>query len=471
MGKISKDDLMDCEKFNEIISEIKDEFKNDFNNAKNEILEFLKMGVKDKDQPIRYISTWQLSCLKENEELIDDILEILLDVMKNDDDQCVRQRAAYVLYDMDEKLDSIKDKLIELLRTSSNGEVRGEAAYLLGKIKDPKTIPLIFSKLKKESNDSARSLIAWSLGDFRKEASVAVPALIDLMKKDKSEVVRWRSALSLGLIGDKKAIPALIQQLTCDNCGDVRSSVANALGEMRAIEALPYLNKSLLNDKHEDTRFEVTMAIGSMEEAADFSIPMLVEAMKNDESSRVRSMAVQVFPSIGNESKKIIPDLIEVLLNDEDNFVRSMTIRTLGKLEAIEALETINFLIKEGSIKEDEFDVLISLARIQGNKSKSYSKILKLKNKEELGEWELRDIELLELRYEVEERIDKIKDEIINLREITQKPLQSEIKFIIKDGIENLNIILNELKNELPKSQKIFIPRELTKERLFELRF
>ena len=86
---------------------------------------------------------------------------------------------------MDEKLDSIKDELIELLRSSPNGEVKGEAAYLLGKINDPKIIPLIFSKLKKESNDNARSLIAWSLSYFGKEASVTVPALINLLKNDK----------------------------------------------------------------------------------------------------------------------------------------------------------------------------------------------------------------------------------------------------------------------------------------------
>jgi len=147
-----------------------------------------------------------------------------------------------------------------------------------------------------------------------------------------------------------------------------------------------------------------------------------------------------------------------------------MTVRTLGKLEAKEALETIDFLIKEGSINEDEFDVLIALARIQGKKSKAYSKIIKMKNKDDLGEWELREIELLELRFEIEERINKIKDEIINLKGIAQKPFQSEIKFIIKDRIDNLNVILNELLSELPKSQKIFIPKELTKDRLFELR-
>ena len=86
MGQSNNDIHIDCDTFNETISEIKDEFKDDFNKARSEILDFIKKGVKDKEQSIRYITTWHLSCLKENEEPIDDILKILLDVMKNDKD-------------------------------------------------------------------------------------------------------------------------------------------------------------------------------------------------------------------------------------------------------------------------------------------------------------------------------------------------------------------------------------------------
>ncbi|MGC9781652.1 MAG: HEAT repeat domain-containing protein [Candidatus Heimdallarchaeota archaeon] len=469
MGHNNEENLLNCEEFEQIIAEIVNDFDGDTNKAKSEILNFIKEGIYNESQSIRYITTWHLSCLKENNEISTEIIKILLDVMTKDMDQCVRERAAWVLFEMSDRLSFILSDLIDIFNSSSYPEVRGYVALILGKIGNSEITPLLLSKIKKERNSKTQSLIAWGLGYLGKNATIAVPVLIDLMKNDES-LVRWRSAQALGLIGDNKAIPVLLNALKEDKCGDVRSSTVNALGKLEALEAIPHINWTILNDDHEDTRFEATMAIGLMGNHANISIPVLIETMKNDESSRVWAMAVQMFPSLGKESKKAIPELINVMLNDEDEFVQIMTIRTLGSLEAKEALEPIKFLQKQDIFQNDVFEIFLALARIEGKKSDSYQQLVKLKEKDNFSEWELKDYELLSLRFDIEDRINRIIKEFFFFNEITTNQIHSEIKYILFEKIDFLKTYLEDILKQKPHSQKLILPERLMKKRLFSLR-
>ncbi len=75
-----------------------------------------------------------------------------------------------------------------------------------------KTVPELIEDLK-NSDPIVRSLALDALYFLGEQAKEAVPAIIEVLKKDSVPYLRMQAAAALGMIGDKAAIPALIEAL------------------------------------------------------------------------------------------------------------------------------------------------------------------------------------------------------------------------------------------------------------------
>lgn len=85
---------------------------------------------------------------------------------------------------------------------------------------------------------------AWALGSKFKDRAVAIPVLIETLKRNENEVTRVVAVLSLQRLADPAAVPALVELLS-DGDSDVRAGAADVLGEIgpRAREAVPVLQE------------------------------------------------------------------------------------------------------------------------------------------------------------------------------------------------------------------------------------
>ncbi len=150
---------------------------------------------------------------------------------------------------------------------------------------------------------------------------------------DTSPSVRWSAAVALGKIGPdaKAAVPALIEALKDEN-SEMRRRVAVALGNIGpdAKAAVPALIEAL-KDENKNVRDSAAVALGTLGPDAKAAVPVLIEALK-DEGMVVRREAAGALGEIGPDAKAVVPALIAAL-KDEDWRVRGQAAEALGRIQ------------------------------------------------------------------------------------------------------------------------------------------
>jgi HEAT repeat protein len=162
-------------------------------------------------------------------------------------------------------------------------------------------LPVLVAALKEPNAWDA----ALALGAMREAASNAVPALIEVIQREKvSRPLREMpvSALALGKIG-APAVPGLIEVTTHPD-PRVRTSAAMALGFIggKADAALPHL-VPLLRDSNADVRRAATLAIGNIDTGEHVAalVPALIK-LATDEDIFLSSLAASTLERVDPEA-------------------------------------------------------------------------------------------------------------------------------------------------------------------------
>ena len=137
--------------------------------------------------------------------------------------------------------------LIEAL-TDPDIAVRDSAAWALGELQDPRAIKPLISALNDKAMPPQYSLSAWALVKYDPDS--LIPALLDSLRAD-SPWVRWRAALTLGLLRDPRGVEPLTRALN-DPDLEVRRRVIASLGEIGERGAIEPLKRMLADDTGED---------------------------------------------------------------------------------------------------------------------------------------------------------------------------------------------------------------------------
>jgi len=175
--------------------------------------------------------------------------------------------------------------------------------------------------------------------------TVAVRALIEILKKDTEAMVRRAAAWSLGELDDPRAIPALSDALRGDADVEVRRNAAHALGEIEDARAVPALSEALRRDRDITVRKAIVQALSDIEDPASASV--LFPVLK-DSDPEMRRLGAEALGSIENLNSV---DELMPLVRDDVAEVRRAAVEALGSLEDKRALPALTRALGDSDVE------------------------------------------------------------------------------------------------------------------------
>ncbi|MGO8749112.1 MAG: HEAT repeat domain-containing protein [Thermoguttaceae bacterium] len=288
---------------------------------------------KQSDAPdavLKIVSAWALVKIKPDDAKLKDKVIALLGDAAGSKEPLARAAAMRALVD----LHPSPEKILPALRPhllSADKEVAAEALRTLTGLGQA-SVPALVEALTVLEHRPVVAAVLASMGEGAKEA---VPALIEIVKTDKSPESRKEALMALGAIGPaaKEAVPAAIAALG-DRNEKVNYAACFALGRIgpAAIAAEPELKKKLTSA---DPLFPSAAAwaivkIDPKTPDAPQLVPQLMKALDYHEPL-IRAGTARTLGHLGPVAKEALPALRK-LLDDKDENVKK------AAAEAIKAI-------------------------------------------------------------------------------------------------------------------------------------
>jgi HEAT repeat protein len=205
--------------------------------------------------------------------------------------------------------------------------VAAYAAEALGKIGDPKAIPILIEAVE-EDDDYLRTDAADALETFGPGAKAAIPALVRVLKSGKAHCCFVANAL--GAVDEEGiSVPALTEALG-DESPQMRRFAAYGLSRMggKAGPAEEALHDGL-QDSDLGARIAAAQAHWSVSGKADESVDVLRSVLRAPPTWIVQVWAANALAHIGPDAKAAVPELIACLDNEH---AASSAVAALGKI-------------------------------------------------------------------------------------------------------------------------------------------
>jgi HEAT repeat protein/beta-lactamase regulating signal transducer with metallopeptidase domain len=191
---------------------------------------------------------------------------------------------------------------------------------------------------------AVRQAAAEALGSAKD--SVAVRALMNVLRTDDSPAVRRAAAWSLGEIGDDLAIPALADALTKDRDAEVRKNAASALGSIDSPRATPALIQALEHDTNISVRREAAEALSNIEDPA--ATDALIRVLDRDNDPGVKRSAIEAIDNL--DASRALP-AVSGALRDSDAAVRRAAADALGSMEDNDAVPALMAVARDSDVE------------------------------------------------------------------------------------------------------------------------
>lgn len=332
-------------------------------------------ALRDSDRKVRNHSVVALGHLwwywgargPEAETAVPALIELLL----KDDDRYTRREAAYALARIGQRAKAAIPALTQALNDREE-TVRKYAGYALNDIgkADPLDVPTLVSRFKdkdvqvreeaaerllsqdeevrraalpallegiKDSNRKVRINSVMALNNLfgrerGPEVEAVVRAMMELLKRDADDGVRWSAVNVLDDIGPeaRAAVPLLIEALGEEESRN-RCSAARALGQIGSDskEAAPTLIK-MLKDPDAEVRYSAAIALGQIGIGKDDAISVLLDDLKSDDYG-VRSQAAYGLQTFGPAAGAGAP-LLAGMLRETEPSSRYRAASALGEI-------------------------------------------------------------------------------------------------------------------------------------------
>lgn len=329
-------------------------------------IEPLNSLLYDDDPDIRISTIEALKKIGSNE-----CVELIINMLKDENIE-VRLFAVHILGEFARKNRyALKNKLLPFLITQLEDQspfIQLAAAEEI-QFLNPKLAGLpMLELLKKETyNDFRKDILDVLIETGTEEA---VPYLIDLLiNENEDEDIRGISALTLGVIGDKRAIEPLLQTYFKNQNIELQSDIVNALGEIGGEKAFELL-VSLLESTQWELRKEAIRSLGNYIHYEP-AVTHLIACLK-DTDSYIRGNAISALERLGDKSAV---DVLIEMLSDEDASVRKYAIDALEVIGDVRALPALEWMVRNdaGYTPRSQIRVVASRA-IQEIKKKQQDK-------------------------------------------------------------------------------------------------
>ena len=239
--------------------------------------------------------------------------------------------------------------LIELAAMRSV-DVRRSAALASGRTRHAKALPALCDLLEKERDLSTRGCVLLGLGDHRGDDAEAT-LLRELTSGSKA--LRGFAALAIGVFGrgrdDTEAMGrAVAKGLLAERNRDQKGAYLLALGMLRHEASRRLVADHLSGDDASPTRGAAATALGFL--GGEASIAPLVNALANDSCPGTRQ---QVARALANCGPNAIDALIAALRTEKDGHVRAGVLWALGSFDDVRATNALLACVADESENVD----------------------------------------------------------------------------------------------------------------------
>jgi HEAT repeat protein/S1-C subfamily serine protease len=248
---------------------------------------------------------------------------------------------------------------------SPNKDFRSKAIANLGKIGSGArlAVPDLIQVLKKEADGGVRRQAVEALN------KIGVPEKKDLQLltaglSDTNSDVRGYAATALGKLGREGRIYiADLLKAKKDTDSSVRQAVIRSLGQVGRIDKEIVMDalKEGLKDSDKDVRVAAAESIVLLGPSAQ-DIPVLKDCLKHPDSE-VQIAGARALWSLGPEAKDTVGALMETLNSSKDDQVRGAIVTTLGQIGAA-SKSAVPAILETMKVKEIRPKAILALAKI-----------------------------------------------------------------------------------------------------------
>ncbi|NHJ05961.1 MAG: HEAT repeat domain-containing protein [Candidatus Heimdallarchaeota archaeon] len=199
------------------------------------------------------------------------------------------------------------------------------------------------AKLLSNSDHRIRKTVTLAIKEIGPAANDITDELIESLKREKNNEVRYDMIWALGTMNCKEAIPLLIQILAQDENENIRQRVVESLGLIGFSDGLKAILDSLQNDPSPNVRYAAANSLRWCK--CEQKVSILLKVLKEDENENVRASAAWSL-GIVIDREEVIPNLINIIKEEKDEIVLYNMVKTLGELRAAEAEPTLIEILK-----------------------------------------------------------------------------------------------------------------------------
>ncbi len=299
------------------------------------------------------VSARKKAVFQAGEQKIPEYIPVLIDLLKNDSDNVVRNSAARALGKMGDpsQISNILDALEHALE-DEDIHVKANACWSLGRISDPRVIPLLERMVSPDQR-------VYTMGAGN-TGLVSETEASEKIKEEgmKSSDVIVEAVKALGNLKDPAGIPALIKAIGDEEDGSVRCAAALAMGKIGHESAVPHLLEAL-GDKYWYVKRDAAKALVNIPDPR--SISKLVQKTY-DLYDEVREYALKALVKIG---KPAAVEVFKLFLNNPNQpEIKEFIGNELTKADVIQILTQ---LISETTDERKKEVYLQYLAQMQSN--------------------------------------------------------------------------------------------------------
>jgi len=190
------------------------------------------------------------------------------------------------------------------------------------------------AKLLSNSDYRIRKTVVLAIKDIGPAAMEIAHELVESLRIEKNNDIRYDMIWALGTINNEKSIPLLTQLLTEDENANIRQRIIESLGLIGFTEGLKAILESLKNDPSPNVRYAAANSLRWCK--CEQKVSVLLKVLKEDKDENVRASAAWSL-GIVIDRKEVIPNLITIIKEEQDETVLYNIVKTLGELRASEA--------------------------------------------------------------------------------------------------------------------------------------
>ena len=208
------------------------------------------------------------------------------------------------------------------LRGESREEIRGDCVAALGGIGTPESLDLVIAAFQSDEHVLVRSRAVDALGGF------ALPKAVGLLSglvTGENPTLRIRAIAALGRTGMQGAVAPLLARLRESGQAAERAAIAEALARLRDPSALDALLEALEGATDERVRVRITIALGAIRapSAYDALVRMLRDPPPAVRFYAIRGVMDLGEPKAAGELSRLYQELAEGVTGRSYEFLRA----------------------------------------------------------------------------------------------------------------------------------------------------